>query len=647
MRNPKRLLLLEDDCYDEELIRRRIKAEWPQCDVVCVQSEAEFKNALEEHPFDLIISDYVVPGFPGPSALAIARTICPGLPFLFVSGAIGDDVAVESLKAGATDYMLKDRLAKLAAAIRRALNEADDVAEKNRAIRQYEALVNSIDGIVWQADHSTLQLNFVSQQAERFLGYLLNEWLEPDFWQNHIHPDDREKAIQQRRLVTSEKPHHSFEYRMLAVDGRALWFRDIVSIGLEKDHPPQLRGITVDITARKHAEAARRDVQVKLERTNHVLSKRNQEIQSFYHTLSHELKTPLTSAREFISIVIDGLAGPLNARQMEYLGIAKDSCDQLRACVNDMLDATRLETSKLTLELKPTSVSKLVQRIATSMSQMAGEKQLVIKHEVQPELPEVHLDEHRITQILTNLVSNAVKYAPPGGTITLTAADAPGRSELIQFSVSDTGSGIPKEEQERIFDRLYQIKAGDAATNQGIGLGLYLCRELVQLHGGNIWVESEPGKGTTFSFVLPKTQQLLRSNILIIDDDPDLLEILRQLLSAEQYNVSTASDGREALREMSRQTPDVVLLDLAMPELSGAATLKEIRKKWGEVPVILHTAFAEGDLMKQALTSSPFTLLAKPCAPGQIIETVRQVQRSGDTQIWRKNHFGLQRLPMN
>src|ERR1041385_3885356 len=191
MRNPKRLLLLEDDCYDEELIRRRIKAEWPQCDVVCVQSEAEFKNALEEHPFDLIISDYVVPGFPGPSALAIARTICPALPFLFVSGAIGDDVAVESLKAGATDYMLKDRLAKLAAAIRRALNEADEVAEKNRAIRQYEALVNSIDGIVWQADHSTLQLNFVSQQAERFLGYLLNEWLEPDFWQNHIHPDNR------------------------------------------------------------------------------------------------------------------------------------------------------------------------------------------------------------------------------------------------------------------------------------------------------------------------------------------------------------------------------------------------------------------------------------------------------------------------
>src|SRR5207302_6496915 len=137
---------------------------------------------------------------------------------------------------------------------------------------------------------------------------------------------------------------------------------------------------------------------------------------------------------------------------------------------------------------------------------------------------------------------NAIKYTPAGGQILVRAGEAPGRSELLQVSVSDTGSGIAKEDQERIFERLFQIKAGDATTEQGVGLGLYLCRELVQLHGGNIWVESEPGKGTTFFFVLPKSQQLLRSNVLIIDDDPDLLDILRQILAAEQYNVRIARD---------------------------------------------------------------------------------------------------------
>src|SRR5205085_1012716 len=142
---------------------------------------------------------------------------------------------------------------------------------------------------------------------------------------------------------------------------------------------------------------------------------------------------------------------------------------------------------------------------------------------------------HRIMQVLTNLVSNAIKHTPLGGNIVIAAREAAGRRELVEISVRDNGCGIPPEEQERIFERLYQVKAGDAATEQGIGLGLYLCRELVQLHGGSIRVESEPGKGSTFSFVLPKNRNLLHANILVIDDDSSLLEMIRQVLAAEQY----------------------------------------------------------------------------------------------------------------
>ena len=517
-----------------------------------------------------------------------------------------------------------------------------------RSVRQYEALVNSVDGIVWQADLSSLRFTFVSQQAERLLGYPVKSWLEdPDFWQKHLYPDDREQTLKLCRQITAERPYGSFEYRMLAADGGVVWLRDIVSMRNEEKESAQIQGIMVNITGRKLAEMARRDVQAKLARTNKVLSQRNDEIQNFYHTLSHELKTPLTSAREFISITMDGLAGPLNTTQKEYLGIAKESCDQLRACVNDLLDATRLETNKLSLELKPVAISALVPRVLASMGWMAAEKKIDLRQEIQTELPAIAIDEHRITQVLTNLLSNAIKHTPESGTIVVTAREAPERAELLEISVRDTGCGIPKEEQERIFDRLYQIKAGDATTEQGVGLGLYLCRELVQLHGGNIWVESESGQGSTFSFVLPKAQHLLRSNVLVIDDDPDMLEMLRHLLIAEQYNVRIARDGHEGLAEIRRQAPDLVLLDLAMPELNGAATLKEIRKDWGQIPVILHTAFADGELMKQAMAFSPFTLLAKPCSSEQILETVRKVQRSGDTETWKKNHHGLQRLPLN
>jgi len=555
------------------------------------------------------------------------------------------------VKAGATDYVLKDRLARLIPAIRRALREAEEAAhgrmmeeQLRQSEEQYRDLLSSVDGIVWQAELPTLRFSIVSQQAERLLGYPISRWLEePDFWQQHIHPEDRDRAVALCSQIASGPRHQNFEYRMIAADGRVVWLRDIVSVRLAGDQPSHIQGIMVDITPRKRAEAARHESEAKLEQTNRDLLRRNEEVQKFYHTLSHELKTPLTAAREFISIVKDGLAGPLNPAQAEYLGISLESCDQLRRCIDDLLDTTRLETGKLALELKLVSPSALLEHIVNAARPRALEKKIALVTELSPNLAEAPLDEFRITQVITNLLNNAIKYTPPGGMIVLKAGDAPNCPELLQISVTDTGCGISPEEQDRIFERLYQVKAGDATTEHGIGLGLYLCRELVQLHGGSIQVESQAGKGSCFSFVLPKNRALLHANVLVIDDDAELLEVMRQVLTTERYNVRTARDGIEGLQLMRRQTPDIVLLDLAMPNLSGSAMLEEIRKNWGGLPVIVHTGFSEGELMKEAVAFSPFTFLAKPCSAQQLLETVRKVQRSEDTAIWKKNHHGLSR----
>src|SRR5439155_12965873 len=191
-----------------------------------------------------------------------------------------------------------------------------------RSIRQHESLINSVDGIVWQADLPSLRFTFVSEQAERLLGYPVWRWLEePGFWKEHIHPEDRERAVMLCSQVAPEPKYQSFEYRMLAADASVVWLRDIVTTDAETGGALQVQGIMVNITARKQAEAARAESQAKLEQTNKDLLRRNEEIQSFYHTLSHELKTPLTSAREFISIVMEGLAGPLTGTQSEYLGL--------------------------------------------------------------------------------------------------------------------------------------------------------------------------------------------------------------------------------------------------------------------------------------------------------------------------------------
>jgi PAS domain S-box-containing protein len=387
-----------------------------------------------------------------------------------------------------------------------------------------------------------------------------------------------------------------------------------------------VQGISWDVTERKQAEEEMRRIQSQIERTNLDLRRKNEEVQNFYHTLSHELKTPLTSAREFISIVMDGLAGGLNATQREYLGIAKESCNQLRVCINDLLDATRLETGKLSIDLKPASLGMAVQRVVTALTPAAAGKGIELTCEIEPDLPKVGIDESRITQVVTNLLNNALKFTDANGRIEVVVA-ASAEDDFLEVSVSDTGRGIPREQMDRIFDRLYQIKSGDASTEQGVGLGLYICRELVRLHGGDIRVESAIGVGSTFTFTVPRQLSSQRANLLLVDDDPAMRDILRRVLEKADFDVATAEDGREALELIERHVPDVVLMDLEMPGMDGPTTLQEIRKQWGSLPVILHTGHVDGPLLSKALEWSPFTVLAKPCPMDQLIETVRVLEQ--------------------
>lgn len=393
-----------------------------------------------------------------------------------------------------------------------------------------------------------------------------------------------------------------------------------------------VQGISWDVTERKRAEEEMRHIQTQLERTNSDLRHKNQEVQNFYHTLSHELKTPLTSAREFIAIVMDGLAGELNQTQADYLRISLESCNQLRVCLNDLLDATRLETGKLSVDLKPGPLGTVAQRVVKALRPAAGSKHIELSCEVEPDLPPVLLDESRITQVISNLLNNALKFTDAGGRVIVRVGLSLDRPDSVEVSVSDTGCGIAAEQLGRVFDRLYQVKSGDATSEQGIGLGLYICRELVRLHGGNISVESEVGTGTTFTFTLPKAiastaSRPPRANLLVVDDDPAMREILSRVLEQAQFDVAIAEDGRAALQQIQRHVPDAVVMDLEMPGMDGPTTLREIRKHWGSLPVILHTGRTDGPLLKQALKWSPFTVLAKPCPMEQLIQTVRAVEQ--------------------
>lgn len=239
-----------------------------------------------------------------------------------------------------------------------------------------------------------------------------------------------------------------------------------------------------------------------LEKANSLLLKRNDEIQRFYHTVSHEVKTPLTAIQEFVSIVHDGLAGEIDEEQKTILNYALESCDQISAHFNDLLELSRFETGKMTVNLTPSSIYGVLDHCVVSSTPSAIAKQIDLIIEHQRDLPYVLIQSNRIIQVLSNLIGNAIKFTDPGGAVTVNVAMVNDASAL-RISVRDTGCGIQDSHLEKIFDRLYQVSpATNNQNDSGMGLGLCIASEIVSLHGSRIQVQSEPGVGSEFSFEL-------------------------------------------------------------------------------------------------------------------------------------------------
>ncbi len=223
--------------------------------------------------------------------------------------------------------------------------------------------------------------------------------------------------------------------------------------------------------------------------------------EQFLSHVSHELRSPLTSVHQFASILLDGLGGPLNREQKAYVNVVLRNATQLRAMIEDLLDVTRAETGKLRLDRGGVDLAACIRNSVADARPAAAAKGLTVSVEV-PRLPLVYVDPHRVGQVLANLLGNAVKFTSRGGKIAIRAARV-AESESVRVDVSDTGCGIEPETLPRVFDRLYQGGEGTESARKGLGLGLYICRELVKCQDGRIWAEGELGKGTTVSFTVP------------------------------------------------------------------------------------------------------------------------------------------------
>lgn len=262
------------------------------------------------------------------------------------------------------------------------------------------------------------------------------------------------------------------------------------------------RSIENAVEKKKLEQTARRRHEKILE-MNEMLVRKGEELQRFYQSVSHEVKTPLAAAREFIALTLDGVAGPISDKQTEFLTYAIDSCDQITAHFNDLLEMTRLDTGKVALDLEWAQLDSVIARCLASASAAVEARQLYVQTKKQDSLPDLRFDVNRIIQVLANLLNNAVKFSPAKGKIVLTVAETDDKRR-VRISVADEGCGIHENELPQVFERLYQAQVeGEQQMEAGLGLGLSIAREIVLLHGGSIWAESFLGRGSTFYVELP------------------------------------------------------------------------------------------------------------------------------------------------
>jgi signal transduction histidine kinase len=300
---------------------------------------------------------------------------------------------------------------------------------------------------------------------------------------------------------------------------------------------------------------------------------RKQQLQfkdQFLSHVSHELRTPLTSIYQFTTILLDGLAGTLSDEQRDHLETILRSANQLRTMIADLLEATRAESGKTRMEKRCIAIGQVIQQAVSMLQASAQEKGVALTINVDNGIPLVLADPDRALQILTNLVHNAIKFTPSGGSATIKASLDEADPEFVYISVSDTGVGIAPEARPLIFERLYQEPDSIDDSRKGLGLGLYIAKGLVQMHGGRIWMESEKGKGSVFSFTLP-LYSLSKLLLPVITSQGKLREAASLITVELTPVVGPALGNWDAIRQRCLEVLQLCILpdkDLLMPALA-------------------------------------------------------------------------------
>ena len=478
-----RILMVEDSLQDELLIQRQLKKNGFDIEVKRVDTIDDLKMSLVNERWNLLLSDFYLPGFDTFDVLKVVEECShETLPVIVVSGAIGEEKAVDIMRAGASDFVMKDRLLRLPVVVDRVLKE---VASQQQSREELQLLANSMPQIVWTAK-SDGTIDYYNDRIQELMGAKRN----PDGswnWTAMLHDEDVEKTVRAWEEAVKSQTPYSVEHRVRTADGSYRWYLSRGTPVVKEDGNVRWYGTATDI-----------DEQKKIQKALHEALVARDE---FLSVASHELKTPLTSLSLQFQLQKRGMA----KKDPSFLGYERISqltdlgerlTKRLNVLVEDMLDVSRIRTGNLSIIKKEIDLSEVFQDVLERMTPVFTEANYQVPMFHQKEV-KGSFDPYRMEQVFTNLISNAIRYGN-GNPIEVEMFQ---KGNEVHFSLKDHGRGIPEEMKDKIFDRFE--RAVDSNKISGLGLGLYIAKKIIEAHEGQIWVESEPEKGSTFHVILP------------------------------------------------------------------------------------------------------------------------------------------------
>jgi len=688
---PLRLLLIEDSEDDALLLVRELRKAGFDPDFARVDTPQELEAALVGSTWDAVIADYNMPAFTGLDALRIIQAKGLDLPFILVSGVIGEEKAVEAMKAGAHDYIMKGNFPRLAlerelrdAEVRRERRQAEkdlhrahdelemrvqkrtaeleranevlrsEVSERKRveeALRESRQESQFLGNIIelssqpFGVGYQDGRFGIVNAAFEQLTGFTADELRSLDWAESLTPPEWREiEFAKLDELLSTGRPVR-YEKEYIRKDGSRVPVELLVHLTTNAAGKPEyFHAFVTDITERKQTEQ-------KLLRAKEAAEAANRAKSQFLANMSHELRTPMTGVLGMLDLVQEG---PLNTQQRENIEMAQKSGRSLLRIIKDVLDLTKIESGKLSLEEAPFILRECVAGAIDIIVPEARRRGLDLISTMADDLPKnVVGDRVRLQQVITNLCGNAVKFTDKGKVEVRVVAGGlkpDGRRE-ITLSVSDTGIGIPKDKRDAIFHSFSQADDSDTRQYGGTGLGLAISREIAERMGGAITFESEEGVGSTFSVTIPLyeaekeceavavpaepppassiaplTSEEDRPRLLIAEDDAINRAILGQVFRLKKFVPEFAANGREAVKKWENGSYDLVIMDIQMPLMDGLEATRTIREKErttdGHVIIVAMTAHAFSEDRERCLAAGMDAYLTKPLDFNQCFELI-------------------------